>query len=139
MALNNSTEIKELKKFDVDLEFGKHWEEHIDDLFSGAKTCEIKTERDQWATTGNICIEHESWGKPSGINATTSDIWVQNLVKDGELVCSIMFNTDTLRELIKELPQRFVMGGDNKASKLQLVNIQKLMEIVKNGRTKQQD
>lgn len=130
MALNESKDIKELKKFDVDLQFGQHWEEHIDDLFKGAKTCEIKTERDQWAKTGNFCIEHESWGKPSGINATTSDIWVQNFVKDGELVCSLMFNTEKLRELCQQLPQRFVYGGDGKASKLQLISLQRLMKEI---------
>ena len=60
MSLNKSKDIKVLRKFDVDLEFGKQWEEHIDEVFSGAKQCEIKTERDKWATTGNICIEIES-------------------------------------------------------------------------------
>lgn len=119
------------KKFDVDLEFGQHWEEHIDDLFKGVKTCEVKTERDQWAKTGNICIELESWGKPSGINATESDIWVQNLVKDGELIASILVPTDKLKQLLEVLPNRTVMGGDNNASKLQLVKLTKLMEVLK--------
>ena len=119
------------KQFDVDLEFGQHWEEHIDDLFKGVKTCEVKTERDKWAKTGNICIELESWGKPSGINATESDIWVQNLVKDGRLIASIMIPTDVLRELIEELPSRTVMGGDNNASKLLLVNLEKLVSTLK--------
>ena len=119
------------KKFDVDLEFGQHWEEHIDDLFKGVKTCEVKTERDKWAKTGNICIELESWGKPSGINATESDIWVQNLVKDGRLLASIMIPTDVLREAVGTLPQRVVMGGDNNASKLLLVNLEKLIETLK--------
>ena len=54
MALNKSKDIKELKKFDVDLEFGQQWEKHIDEMFSGAKKCEVKTERDKWASTGNI-------------------------------------------------------------------------------------
>ena len=57
MSLNNSSKIKVLRKFDVDLEFGKHWEEHVDEVFSGATKCEVKTERDKWASTGNICIE----------------------------------------------------------------------------------
>lgn len=130
MALNSSTEIKELKKFDVDLEFGKHWEEHIDDLFKGVKTCEVKTERDKWASTGNICIEHESWGKPSGINATTSDIWVQNLVKGDQVVASILIPTEVLRGLCEAVPQRFVMGGDNNASKLQLVKLKDLLAAI---------
>lgn len=119
------------KKFDIDLEFGQQWEQHIDDLFKGAKTCEVKTERDKWATTGNICIELESWGKPSGINATESDIWVQNLVKDGRLLASIMLPTDVLRETMEKLPKRTVMGGDKMASKLLLVNLVKLIETLK--------
>jgi hypothetical protein len=119
------------KQFDVDLEFGQHWEEHIDDLFKGVKTCEVKTERDKWAATGNICIELESWGKPSGINATESDIWVQNLVKDGKLLASILIPTDVLKELLPKLPNRVVYGGDKNASKLQLVKLTKLMETLK--------
>lgn len=118
-------------KFDIDLEFGQQWEQHIDDLFSGAKTCEVKTERDQWATTGNICIETECWGKPSGINATESDIWVHNLVKDGKLIGSIMVPTDVLKEILAELPSRSVMGGDNRASKLELVALTRLMKAFK--------
>lgn len=119
------------KQFDIDLEFGQHWEEHIDDLFKGVKTCEVKTERDKWAKTGNICIELESWGKPSGINATTSDIWVQNLVKDDRLLASIMIPTDVLKEVMEDLPKRTVMGGDNMSSKLLLVSLTKLMEVLK--------
>lgn len=119
------------KQFDIDLEFGQHWEEHIDDLFKGVKTCEVKTERDKWSKSGNICIELESWGKPSGINATTSDIWVQNLVKDDRLLASIMIPTDVLRELMDDLPKRTVMGGDNMSSKLLLVNLVKLVEALK--------
>ena len=118
-------------KFDIDLEFGQQWEQHIDDLFSGAKTCEVKTERDQWATTGNICIETECWGKPSGINATESDIWVHNLVKNGKLIGSIMVPTDVLKEILAELPARSVMGGDNRASKLELVALTRLMKAFK--------
>lgn len=128
MSLNKSKDIKVLRKFDVDLEFGQTWEKHIDEMFSGAKTCEIKTERDTWAKTGNICIEVQSYGKPSGLASTEAEMWVQNLVKDGELVCSLVFNTDKLKEIVKEMNTRTVMGGDNYASKLHLVSLKKLME-----------
>ena len=130
MALNKSKDIKELKKFDVDLEFGQQWEKHIDEMFSGAKTCEIKTERDKWASTGNICIEIESYGKPSGLTSTEAELWVHNLVKDGELCCSLVFNTDKLREVMAQMEPYTVMGGDHKASKLYLVSIQKLLKQV---------
>ena len=119
-----------MRKFDVDLEFGKHWEEHIDEVFSGAKTCEVKTERDKWASTGNICIEIESYGKPSGLTSTEADLWVHNLVKDNELCCSLVFNTDKLRKIMEEMKPFTVMGGDYKASKLYLVNIEKLLKAV---------
>ena len=127
MSLNKSKDIKVLRKFDVDLEFGQTWEKHIDEMFSGAKTCEIKTERDTWAKTDNICIEVQSYGKPSGLASTEAELWVQNLVKDGELVCSLVFNTDKLKETVKSMDTRTVMGGDNLASKLHLVSLKKLI------------
>ncbi len=130
MSLNNSKDIKEMRKFDVDLEFGKQWEEHIDEMFSGAKKCEVKTERDKWASTGNICIEIESYGKPSGLTSTEAELWVHNLVKDGELCCSLVFNTDKLRKIMQEMKPYTLMGGDNNASKLYLVNIKELLKQV---------
>ena len=128
MSLNNSNDIKELRKFDVDLEFGQTWEKHIDEMFSGAKTCEVKTERDTSSKTGNICIEVQSYGKPSGLASTEAELWVQNLVKDGELVCSLVFNTSKLKEIVKGMDTRTVMGGDNNASKLHLVSLKNLMK-----------
>jgi len=130
LSLNKSKDIKVMRKFDVDLEFGKQWEEHIDEMFSGAKTCEVKTERDKWAGTGNICIEIESYGKPSGLTSTEAEMWVHNLVKDGELCCSLVFNTVKLREIMAEMKPYTVMGGDNRASKMHLVSIAKLLKAV---------
>jgi hypothetical protein len=130
MGLNKSKDIKEMRKFDVDLEFGQQWEKHIDEMFSGAKKCEVKTERDTWSRTGNICIEIESYGKPSGLTSTEAEIWVHNLVKDNELCCSLMFNTDKLRKIMEDMKPRTVMGGDNNASKLYLVNITKLLNAI---------
>ena len=125
--LNTSKDKNELKKFDVDLEFGKQWEEYIDNLFKGMYTCEIKTERDKWAKTGNICIEIESYGKPSGLQVTTSDIWVQNLVKDGKLIASLVIPTENLKELTKQVPSKTLYGGDNKVSKLLLFKLEDLV------------
>ena len=130
MSLNKSTTSKGRRGFDVDLEFGKQWEEHIDEMFSGAKTCEVKTERDRWANTGNLCIEIESYGKPSGLTSTEAELWVHNLVKDGELCCSLVFNTDKLRAVMDDMKPYTVMGGDHKASKMYLVNIGRLLKAV---------
>ena len=56
------------KKFDIDLEYGTIREEKVADMLTNKKI-EVKSEKDLWQKTGNICIEYESWGKPSGIRA----------------------------------------------------------------------
>ena len=116
------------KGFDIDLKFGKMGEEFTQNVFEGNSKVEVKTERDIWSNTGNICIEIESRGKPSGLATTEAELWVQNLVKDGELVCSLVFKTDKLKEIVEKMPTRIVMGGDNFSSKLHLVSLKDLME-----------
>jgi len=65
---------KDRKKFDIDLEYGEIREDKIKDMLTGKKI-EVKSEKGMWMKTGNICIEYESWNKPSGIRATESDYW----------------------------------------------------------------
>ena len=48
---------EEMKKFDIDLEFGQMGEEFVRDLQNGNNKIEVKTERDIWKTTGNIAVE----------------------------------------------------------------------------------
>jgi len=58
-------------------------------------------------------------------------MWVHNLTINNELICSLVFPVDKLKEILPKLPKKSVMGGDNNASKLQLVNLVKLMEVIK--------
>ena len=51
------------KKFDLDLTYGEIREEKIADMLTNKKV-EVKSERDIWQNTGNICIEYECWNKP---------------------------------------------------------------------------
>lgn len=131
MALNDSTDITTLRKFDLDLEFGKQWETTIDELFTGKKTIEVKTERDKWASTGNICIEVECYKKPSGINSTEADVWVHNLVNNGRHIASLVLPTPVLKEVLSNVSSRTVMGGDNNASKLVLISLCELLNSLK--------
>ena len=117
---------KDRKKFDIDLQYGTIREDKIADLFTNKKI-EVKSERDKWQKTGNIAIEYESYGKPSGINATEADYWFHNLCIDGDIYATLVFKTDTLRKLIDSLDKKKVVsGGDHKASKRYLVNIKQL-------------
>jgi len=117
---------KDRKKFDIDLEYGEIREDKIKDMLTGKKI-EVKSEKGMWMKTGNICIEYESWNKPSGIRATESDYWFHNLcVGDNEL-CTLVFKTDVLRTIVDDLDSfKTVCGGDHNASKMFLVNLQKL-------------
>ena len=114
------------KKFDIDLKYGKVREQMIVDMLQDKKI-EVKSERDIWQTSGNIAVEYESYGKPSGINSTESDYWFHNLCIGDETFATIVFETKNLKKIIDNLDyKRSVKGGDNNASCMYLLNIQKL-------------
>ena len=118
--------VKDRKKFDIDLEYGKIRESQILDMFENAKI-EVKSERDIWQRSGNIAIEYECYGKPSGIKATESDYWFHNLCINDETYATLVFRTDFLRRIIDSLDYvRSVKGGDNMAARMYLLNIQRL-------------
>ena len=114
------------KKFDIDLEYGTIKEDKIADMLTDKKI-EVKSERGMWMKTGNICIEYESYGKPSGITATEADYWFHNLCIEDNIFCTLIFEVKKLKQLIDKLDfKKSVSGGVHNASRLWLVNIQKL-------------
>jgi|TARA_R100000482_G_scaffold49569_1_gene17593 5'-deoxynucleotidase YfbR-like HD superfamily hydrolase len=114
------------KKFDIDLEYGEVREQMVADMLQNKKI-EVKSERDVWQRTGNIAIEYECYGKPSGINATESDYWFHNLCLGDDTFATIVFDTKNLRKIIDNLDyKKSVSGGDNNAAKMYLLNLQKL-------------
>lgn len=117
---------KDRKKFDLDLAYGQLHEDRIADMLQNKKI-EVKTERDQWAKTGNICIEFQSYGKPSGIKATEADFWFHNLALGDDVFCTLVFSVDNLKKIVEQLDHhRVVSGGDHNASRMFLVNLSKL-------------
>ena len=118
------------KKYDIDIagdqNFDLGMEDEVIDMFKGKKI-EVKSEKGMWQRTGNIAVEEESWGKPSGINATESDFWFHNLCINGDIYATLVFKTETLRKIVDSLDfVKTVSGGDHNASKMYLVNIKKL-------------
>ena len=119
-------QIHDRKKFDLDLKYGKIGEEKVAEMLLDGKI-EVKSEKDIWQKSGNLCIEYESYGKPSGIKATESDYWFHNLCIGDDIYATIVFRTDILRKIIDSLDYvKTVSGGDHYASKMYLLNIQKL-------------
>ena len=123
---NLEPQTKDRKKFDIDLEYGKVREQMVADMLQDKKI-EVKSERDMWMRTGNIAIEYESYGKPSGIAATESDYWFHNLCIGDEVFATLVFDTNSLKRIIDNLDyKKSVSGGDNNASRMYLLNLQKL-------------
>ena len=120
-------------KFDLDLDFGKVGEKYIEQVFEGDGRIEVKTERDIWATTGNIAIEVRCRGKLSGISTTDAKTWIQLLSLKDNIKGGFIMPVVKLKARIKELHEsgeaRLVMGGDDDASQMVLLPIKKLFNF----------
>lgn len=117
------------KRFDIDLSFGQCFEKKVADMLQNSKI-EVKTERDMWKSTGNIVIEFESRGRPSGIASTEAEYWFHNLAIGEDIVMTLVFPTKTLRQYITNTRPRMVRGGDNNTSRLYLLNLQDLVKMI---------
>ena len=123
MKLNND------KRFDIDLSYGQIFEKKVADMLQNSKI-EVKTERNMWHKTGNIVIEFESRGRPSGIASTEAEYWFHNLAFSGEIVLTLVFPTKILRDYIAKNHPRMIRGGDDMTSRLYLINLQDLVTML---------
>jgi len=121
-----------MDKFKKDLIFGQKSEQYIYDIFSNDPRIEVKTERNQWKHTGNIFVEYECRGKPSGIKVSEAKTWIICFYYNGLIEHSIIFNLHWLKHILRELYVKGVAkkinGGDDNLSKGLLIPIK---EIVK--------
>lgn len=123
MLMNND------KRFDIDLEYGKVFEQKVADMLQNSKI-EVKTERDKWSSTGNIVVEFESRGRPSGIATTEADYWFHNLAVGNDIVMTLVFPVYKLRSYIAKNNPRMVRGGDNNTSRMYLISLTDLVTII---------
>jgi hypothetical protein len=123
MLMNND------KRFDIDLQYGQVFEKKVADMLQNSKI-EVKTERDMWKKTGNIVIEFESRGRPSGIAATKADYWFHNLAIGEDIVMTLVFPTKTLRNYIADVMPKMIRGGDDNTSRMYLIKLQDLVTML---------
>ena len=123
MLMNND------KRFDLDLAYGQVFEQKVAEILGQSKI-EVKTEKDKWKTTGNIVIEYESRGKPSGIITTEADYWLHNCAIGDNIVFSLLLKVSTLRQYIAKQNPRSVRGGDDMTSKLYLIKLTDLVTLI---------
>ena len=106
------------KKFDKDLKYGQERENRIVSILDKDKTkLEVKTERDWWQKSGNMCIEVECYGKSSGIMATEADYWVHILADGDKDFVRMIFDTSTIKKLTKKYMKNIRSGGDGNKSR----------------------
>ena len=109
-------------KFDIDLKYGQDREKKLASILDKDKNkIEVKTERDWWFKTGNIAIEVECNGKPSGIMATKADYWVHILAEGDKDYCRLIFDTRTIKRLAKKYIGTLKNGGDGWRSRFVLI------------------
>ena len=110
--------------FRHDLEVGQLSEKFLADLLEN-RTIEVK--RDFLASkTGNVFVEYESRGKPSGIATSTADYWA--FVLDDERI--IMIPRGLLKVMAREAfeAESLATGGDSNTSRGVLVRVRELVE-----------
>ncbi|HEY1878465.1 MAG TPA: hypothetical protein VGG68_00885 [Caulobacteraceae bacterium] len=102
-------------KFDLQLSQAIIDERRLAEIFCASRLekIELKSETFQWEQTGNIAIEYEQNGRPSGIAVTEADYWVHELKRDGETLVYLMFPTSRLKDLAREAfrQKRFRTGA----------------------------
>lgn len=113
------------KPFDIDVVYGEQGENHVLSLLNGVTKVEVKTDRIAHHT-GNVAIEYESRGLPSGISTTEADYWAFVI---GENKTVIFITTKRLKELARFWYKtgNVVYGGDDKKSKIILIPINQLL------------
>jgi hypothetical protein len=123
-------------KIDLQLSEAEQNEIRLAKIFDGEfqiQKIELKSETWQWEQTGNICIEYEYNGKPSGIakDGTKADVWVHELKRDGETLVYLMFPIERLRALCREAFKQGnhrTAAGDGGKSKVVLLALKDILK-----------
>jgi len=90
-------------KWDIDMALGKKGEEKVLGMLDGINAGKIEVKTDARASeTGNLFVEYECRGKPSGIETTKATAWV--FVIDGGGIATIV-DIDVLKFLYGKLKE----------------------------------
>jgi hypothetical protein len=123
-------------RFDLDLDFGQTIESRLQKILASKGKIEIKTERDVWKRTGNFVIETECRGKPSGLMTTQADWWIHAFYNSDqdEIEFAFLFQVEKLKKYIDSKEHLVSYGGDDNLSKLVIIPIQDVHEILRNNK-----
>ena len=105
------THTKARPSFDLDLKFGQEKENELQEILH-KEPIECKTDK-LCKRTGNVFVEFEDAGKPSGISITKSSFYAFCLYKEerNKQQIWVLIPTKILKKLMKKYPIK--NGGDN--------------------------
>ena len=126
---SDKTGVKHTKakpQFDLDLKFGQQKENELQETIEGKVEC--KTDR-LCQKTGNVFIEIESRGKPSGIHTSKSPYYAICLwLEKSKRQIWVLIPVTILKKLMKKFPIK--NGGDNWTSKGHIIPKEKLLDLI---------
>jgi hypothetical protein len=130
--------------FILQLEDAQEAERKFKRLLTSKETkFEVKTESNLWHNKGNIVVEYESYKQPSGIAATKADWWVHELrSREKETLAYLMFPVPVLRKICNDVMEEDIyarLGGENKAMRMLLLDLRKLLTRLQNASGKGDD
>lgn len=112
--------------FKHDLKVGQLKEEALGEIFNGS-TIEVKYDQQAY-NTGNIFVEYQSRGKPSGLSTTQAEYYCYVLSNDTGDTFHLM-KTDMIKNKCRAYmkTKRDIVGGDSNTSKGILLPIKELL------------
>lgn len=123
--------MSKLSDFDLDLSVGHEGESLVNELLTGGKTVEVKTDL-KWKDTGNLYIETSCWSHnkntwyPSGLDATKADYWA--FVLEG---ATLLVPTDTLRLALNIYGRPITCNIEPNPSKGWLIKPEQILSKIK--------
>lgn len=107
------------KDFDFDLSRGNLSERQIGKILQLDKDkFETKSEFGFWQKSGNLCIEIEYRGKPSGLKATKAKYWIHRFMVDDETcIGQVILEVRILKKIVR----KFI--SDNKNQKYKIIRM----------------
>jgi hypothetical protein len=119
----------ERAKFDLQLGSAQDDEDRLA-MTLQTTSIELKTERHDWERTGNIIIEYQNDGRPSGIAITEAEWWVHELARGDETVMMLWIRVPRLDEVCRSKigTAADVPCGDGKRGRGILLSLRELLQ-----------
>jgi hypothetical protein len=125
--------MSKLSDFDLDLSVGHKGEALVNELLTGGKTVEVKTDL-KWKDTGNLYIETLCWSHnkntwyPSGLDSTKADYWA--FVLEG---ATLLVPTDALRSALNLFGRPITCNIEPNPSKGFLIKPEQILNFIKSS------